>query len=207
MDRSELVFLVEPDIADLLEFRHRDELDLPKLLRPQAADLRLDFQQPAQPVDAGFLRVGSPDEVLFALVVAKELDPPVHPPVVASGLLLGNIYAEVTGEEFPVSRSDDSLLRGEDWELLREVCGQEEGFFEMQASLLDIEREYRGMSRRAGIYEALEDRLKAGQFANEEEALTIRRDEEHRRYQAKHFGAEEREVQRRMFEEEVVEEV
>ena len=44
-------------------------------------------------------------------------------------------------------------------------------FFELQSSLLDVEREFRGMSRRAGIYEALEDRFKACQFETEQEAL------------------------------------
>ena len=34
------------------------------------------------------------------------------------------------------------------------------------------------MSRRSGIYEALEDRLRACQFENEEQALTIRQEEE-----------------------------
>ena len=110
------------------------------------------------------------------------------------------IYEQITGEAFPADQSDDSLLRAEDWELLREACGEDEGFFELQASLLDIEREYRGMSRRAGIYEALEDRLKAGQFANEEEALAIRREEERRRDLAMRLDAKPHEVQRLLFE-------
>jgi DNA sulfur modification protein DndC len=110
------------------------------------------------------------------------------------------IYEEITGGPFPADQSDDSLLRAEDWELLREVCGADEGFFELQASLLDIEREYRGMSRRAGIYEALEDRLKAGQFANEEEALAIRREEERRRDLAMSLDAKPHAVQRLLFE-------
>ena len=40
------------------------------------------------------------------------------------------------------------------------------------------------MSRRAGIYEALDDRLRAGQYANEDEALAIRQEEERRRAEA-----------------------
>ena len=75
------------------------------------------------------------------------------------------VYKDVTGQEFPEPEADDHLLRAEDWELLRQVCGEDEEFLELQASLLDIQREFRGMSRRAGIYEALEDRLRAGQFA------------------------------------------
>ena len=40
------------------------------------------------------------------------------------------------------------------------------------------------MSRRAGIYEALEGRLKIGQYGNEDEAMEIRRCEEQRRREA-----------------------
>jgi DNA sulfur modification protein DndC len=94
------------------------------------------------------------------------------------------IYEEITGEPFPRPDLDDNPLRAEDWRLLQEVCGEDEEFFELQASLLDIERSFRGMSRRAGIYERLEDRLRANQFRGEEEALAIRRDEERRRRDA-----------------------
>jgi DNA sulfur modification protein DndC len=97
---------------------------------------------------------------------------------------LPQIYQQVMGQPFPKPDADDQLLRLEDWELLREVCGYEEQFFELQTGLLDIERQFRGMARRAGIYQALEERLKAGQFASEEEALNIRTEEERRRKDA-----------------------
>ena len=79
---------------------------------------------------------------------------------------------------------DDRLLRSEDWEVLREVCQDDEEFFQLQTGLLDIEREFRGMARRSGIYEALEDRLRVGQFGSEGEALAIRQEEERRREEA-----------------------
>jgi len=94
------------------------------------------------------------------------------------------IYREVTGEDFPETAADDKLLRSEDWDILREVCQEDEEFFQLQTGLLDIEREFRGMARRSGIYEALEDRLRSGQFGSEEEALTIRQEEERRRDEA-----------------------
>jgi hypothetical protein len=40
------------------------------------------------------------------------------------------------------------------------------------------------MYRRAGIYDALEDRLKSAQFGTQEEALETRRNEERRRNDA-----------------------
>ena len=94
---------------------------------------------------------------------------------------LPTLYQEILGEPLPVTASDDNLLRSEDWSILQEVCGEDQEFFQLQASLLDIEREFRGMSRRAGIYEALDDRLRAGQYSSEEEALAIRQEEERRR--------------------------
>jgi DNA sulfur modification protein DndC len=97
---------------------------------------------------------------------------------------LPRIYEEVVGETFPLPAADDQLLRGEDWQLLSELCGDDPTFFELQTSLLDVERQHRGMYRRAGIYDALEDRLKSAQFGSQKEALETRRAEEKRRLDA-----------------------
>jgi DNA sulfur modification protein DndC len=115
---------------------------------------------------------------------------------------LPQIYHEVIGQPFPVPESDDNVLRGEDWELLKDLCGEDGEFFEPQASLLDIEREYVGMSRRAGIYEKLEDRVRAAQFHGEEEAYAIRHDEVMRRREAMAIDVDSAAIQRSSFEEE-----
>jgi DNA sulfur modification protein DndC len=115
---------------------------------------------------------------------------------------LPQIYHEVIGQPFPVPESDDNVLRGEDWELLKELCGEDGEFFELQASLLDIEREYVGMSRRAGIYEKLEDRVRAAQFHGEEEAYAIRHDEVMRRREAMAIDVDSATIQRSLFAEE-----
>ena len=94
---------------------------------------------------------------------------------------LPEIYEEVTGETFPVPISDDQQLGVEDWNILKEVCGDDDELFRLQTGLLDIEREFRGMARRAGIYESLEERLKIHQYRDEEEALEVRQSEEQRR--------------------------
>jgi len=91
---------------------------------------------------------------------------------------LPRVYREVTGEELSAAPADDRLLGLEEWSLLSDVCGDDEGFFELQTKLLDVEREFRGMARRAGVYTALEDCLRVGQYANEEEAIAIRKDQE-----------------------------
>lgn len=90
---------------------------------------------------------------------------------------LPSIYEQSTGREFPSEAADDAVLRNDDWELLKDVCGGDDAFFELQRSMLDVERQYRGMMRRAGIFDALVDRLKAGQFENEAAAIAIRQRE------------------------------
>ena len=115
------------------------------------------------------------------------------------------IYQEVLGEPLPVIASDDNLLRSEDWSILQEVCGDDPEFFQLQASLLDIEREFRGMSRRAGIYEALDDRLRASQYGSEEEALAIRQEERKRHEDAEKVPDPTSFVQKTLFEPAMIE--
>jgi DNA sulfur modification protein DndC len=87
------------------------------------------------------------------------------------------IYEQTTGSEFPSDAADDAVLRNDDWELLKEICGGDGAFFELQRSMLDVERQYRGMMRRAGIFDALVDRLRAGQFDDEAMALAVKQRE------------------------------
>jgi DNA sulfur modification protein DndC len=100
---------------------------------------------------------------------------------------LPRIYEQVTGEAFPRRGTDANGLRAEDWETLRDVCGDDQALFDLQVALLGVERQYRGMARRAGIYEALEEKLLTGLFGNEQEAVEVlsermrRRDEEGQR--------------------------
>jgi DNA sulfur modification protein DndC len=112
---------------------------------------------------------------------------------------LPRIYRDVTGNEFPDSPSDDAVLSAEDWEILREVCGENEEFFLLQTRLLDTERQFRGMLRRSGIYEALEDELRVGQYGGEESALLIRQNEESRRSEATSGPCQSSHVQQVMF--------
>src|SRR4029077_6169424 len=97
---------------------------------------------------------------------------------------LPRIYEEVTGEAFPRRGTDASGLRAEDWETLREVCGEDQALFDLQVALLGVERQYRGMARRASIYEALEERLRTGLFGNEQEAVAVLSDQMRRRTEA-----------------------
>src|SRR5262249_39433658 len=85
---------------------------------------------------------------------------------------LPRIYQEVTGKAFP-QRDDVNGLRADDWELLRELCGGDRTVFELQVGLLGVERQLRGLSRRAGVYERLEEKLRAALYGSEEEAVAV----------------------------------
>jgi DNA sulfur modification protein DndC len=98
---------------------------------------------------------------------------------------LPKIYREVTGEEFPARSIESNPLRGEDWTLLQEVCGDDEAFFNLQVGLLGIEQSHRGMSRRAGIFEKLERRFRAGFYGTEREAVQDLSERERRAEEAK----------------------
>ncbi len=86
---------------------------------------------------------------------------------------LPRIYQEVMLQPFPKKADDGNWLRQEDLDLLRDVCGQDSAFFSLQVSLLGVERRFRSMTRRSGVFEALEDRLRAGMFESEQEAITV----------------------------------
>lgn len=118
---------------------------------------------------------------------------------------LPEIYEQATGGAFPIGPADDRLLRRDDWEILQHVCGNDEEFFHLQVDLLDVERQFRGMTRRAGIFRALQERMKVHQYHDEREALAIRQDQERRRKAAEGEPVEHDELarQRLLFEDEV----
>jgi len=102
--------------------------------------------------------------------------------------VLPRIYEEVTCEKFSKRGDEGNGLRADDWALLREVCGDDQAFFDLQVSLLGVERQFRGMSRRSGIYEVLEDRLRTGLYGSEQEAVAILGERLRKREQAGQGG-------------------
>jgi DNA sulfur modification protein DndC len=86
---------------------------------------------------------------------------------------LPTIYEKVTGQKFPKNGDEGGGLRGEDWEVLREVCGDDQALFSLQVALLGVERQFRGMARRAGIFDEMERCLKTGLYGNEKEAVSV----------------------------------
>jgi DNA sulfur modification protein DndC len=93
---------------------------------------------------------------------------------------LPKIYEQVVGQPFARRDDDENSLGAEDWELLKQVCNGDQALFQLQVALLGVEREYRGMSRRAGVFDALEEKLRTGLFGNEEEAVKVLSDRKQR---------------------------
>ncbi|MBV8885370.1 MAG: DNA phosphorothioation system sulfurtransferase DndC [Chroococcidiopsidaceae cyanobacterium CP_BM_RX_35] len=70
---------------------------------------------------------------------------------------LPRIYYDITGEIFrdPRPVAGNSLLGIDEWSVLAEIC-EEPMHLELMTRLLDTERQYQTMSRRAGIIDTLE---------------------------------------------------
>lgn len=84
---------------------------------------------------------------------------------------LPQIFEEVVGCQFPGERIDDRPLIGaESIALLRQVAGDDPLHFQLVRELLDIEYRYSTMSRRSGLYDALEQAFRRSFFDGESDA-------------------------------------
>ncbi|MFE1320741.1 DNA phosphorothioation system sulfurtransferase DndC [Kitasatospora phosalacinea] len=84
---------------------------------------------------------------------------------------LPRIYRATTGEDFPGRPLDEHLTLGADeMDLLREACEGDDLLFSTARELLEVERKFRTMTRRSGLFEALERTVKNGFFENKEDA-------------------------------------
>ena len=84
---------------------------------------------------------------------------------------LPRIYQEETGETFPGRPLDEHLVLGAgEIDLLREACDGDDLLFTTARELLEVERKFRTMTRRSGLFEALEKTVKRGFFEGKEDA-------------------------------------
>ncbi|MDX6444422.1 MAG: sulfur modification protein DndC [Blastocatellia bacterium] len=85
---------------------------------------------------------------------------------------LPKLYEEVTKEKFPGQRLDDNQVFGADEiSLLKDICGGDQLHFELTRDLLDVERRFRTLARRAGLYDALEQTMRRGFYEGAEDAI------------------------------------
>ncbi|GHF98401.1 MULTISPECIES: DNA phosphorothioation system sulfurtransferase DndC [Amycolatopsis] len=101
---------------------------------------------------------------------------------------LPQIYEDAVGEPYPGKPMDDHLpLGAEDVRLLREIVGDDTDspHFELVRELLDIEQRHRAMSRRAGLFDALQAALRKGFYDDREDAVDRARTHRRRKEQGK----------------------
>jgi len=92
--------------------------------------------------------------------------------------LVPRIYEEEMGEPYPgATRPAIDLFEGELLELLRDVCEDSRVRYETARNLLAIERRYRTMGNRRGLFKEIEQTLERGCFETREEALEFKRRE------------------------------
>jgi DNA sulfur modification protein DndC len=84
---------------------------------------------------------------------------------------LPGVYEEVTGLPLPDNWIDDNLVFGSnEMNILRDLCSDDDLHYQLTRDLLDVERRYRMMARRAGLYDALEQIFRRSFYEDEEDA-------------------------------------
>ena len=87
---------------------------------------------------------------------------------------LPGIYEKATGETYPGKTLDENLIFGPDqMAILKEVCENDRIHYELSRELLDVERRYRTMSRRAGLFNAIDEAMQRGYYEDEEDATQM----------------------------------
>ncbi|KES05445.1 sulfurtransferase DndC [Streptomyces toyocaensis] len=85
---------------------------------------------------------------------------------------LPQIYQDATGEPFPGGPLDEQLVMGSDeMDVLKQVCDGDDLHYNMVRELLAVERKYRTMARRSGLFQALEQAVQKGYYDNHEDAV------------------------------------
>jgi DNA sulfur modification protein DndC len=87
---------------------------------------------------------------------------------------LPSIYERATGRLYPGKILDENLMFGrEEMAILQDVCSGDRVHYELTRELLDVERRFRTMSRRAGLFGAIDDAIKRGFYEGEDDATKM----------------------------------
>ena len=84
---------------------------------------------------------------------------------------LPRIYEEMAGEPYPGRRLDDNQIFGRpEMEALAEICGDDEHHYQLVRELLSVEKTYKSMLRRSGIFKAIDRAFHRHFYKGEEDA-------------------------------------
>ena len=90
---------------------------------------------------------------------------------------LPQIYEDVLGEDYPGKKLDENMVFGkEEMELLQSICGDDRTHYELGRELLDVEKRFRTMSSRQGLFKEIEKSLGRGFYEGEEDATEYARE-------------------------------
>jgi DNA sulfur modification protein DndC len=85
---------------------------------------------------------------------------------------LPGIYEEVMGVPYFDGPIDDQLvISADDLGVLREICDSDDLHYQLVRDLLDVERRYKSMARRSGLFEAMEKVFTKNFFDGEDDAI------------------------------------
>lgn len=91
--------------------------------------------------------------------------------------ILPGVYEEVTGITYPGKMLDENRVFGAaEMATLSEVCAGDDLHYQLMRELLSIEKRYKSMLRRAGLFDAIEQAFRRNFYDNEEDAVTWARE-------------------------------
>lgn len=144
---------------------------------PYKQDVRADWLEKVLQAQC-YIREHGPTEVSdIELISLRELDEIRRIWVVEKHELEDNlprIYEEATGEPFPGRKLDDNRIFGTtELEILQDVCGNDELHYQLMRELLSVEKKYKSMLRRPGLFEAIDQAFRRHYYKNEDDAIEL----------------------------------
>ena len=104
--------------------------------------------------------------------------------------LLPALYEDVTGAPFAAPDLNSSQAFGaKEMATLRALCGDDRLHFELIRELLDVQQRMRTMTRRAGLFEAIDAAFKKHSYQSEEDAVALARSRAQRLDAIRRVGA------------------
>lgn len=173
--RNELNVLNDRHLRDFRRLKGHIQLFNGRLVPgPYKQSVREDFLRKLLKIQT-WIRANGPDTVRnLELLTIPELNEIRRIWVVDKHELedrLPIIYEEVIGAPYPGHSLDDNLIfTANEMKLLKDVCGGNELQYELIRELLDIERGFRSMERRSGLYDALEKAFRRGFYSGIDDA-------------------------------------
>ena len=86
---------------------------------------------------------------------------------------LPSLYEEVTGEPYPGRRIDDNQVFGAaELDVLAEICAGNELHFQLTRELLSVEKRYKSLLRRPGLFKAIDQAFRKHFYEDEDDAVS-----------------------------------